>query len=124
MLGMATGCAATSSDGDQEQVLDDAIHSLERTLGRYLTIDPNGPAEEVVVATDRVSSDWAAVVDAAEGFEDLDVTATQAAHDALIAAVAEIPEDAVARDAVDTVQPYIDDFAESVEVMHEDLDVH
>ncbi len=120
--GMLAGCAADTQE--PVEILDNAIHDVERALGRYVQIDPNGPAEEVRRATDRVSSAWSTVVDAAADVDEIDISDAQAAHDALIEAVEDIDDDMAAGEAYASIEEYVDAFEEQVDEVHDALDVH
>ena len=122
-FGMFAGCAAETTP-EPTQVLDDAIHEVERALGRYVQIDPNGPAEDVQRATDRVSSAWALVVDAAADVDNADISDAQVAYGELVEAVAEVPEDLSAGEAFAAIEGYVDAFEEAVDDFHDELNVH
>ena len=122
-IGMLAGCA-TETEPEPVKVLDDAIHEVERALGRYVQIDPNGPADEVERATDRVTSAWSTAVDAAADVDDVDISGAQAAYEALIAAVDGISDDMTAGEAFAAIEEYVDAFEEAVDEVHDALDVH
>lgn len=122
-FGMLAGCAAETQQ-EPVEVLDSAIHDVERALGRYMQMDPEGPAEEVQRATDRVSSAWSTVVDAAADVDEIDISDAQAAYDALIEAVEDIDDDMTAGEAFASIEEYVDVFEEQVDEVHDALDVH
>lgn len=123
LLGLAlTGCA----DQDSAQILelDDAIHDVERALGRYVTTDPQGPATQLARATDRVVSEWEGVRSAAEGLDEVDLAAAEEALAGLVHASSMIPEEMTAREGLEILEPFIDAFEEEVDEIHDALDVH
>lgn len=124
VLGVLVGCAPAQPDQAAYETLDEAIHDVERVFVRFLSAAPDGPAQDIVTATEQLSSEWAAVTEAAEGLEEVDVSAAQAAHDALVSAVADVPGDATAREALAAIDPLLEAFKAEVDLIHEALDLH
>jgi len=122
-IGMLAGCGA-ETEPDSVKVLDEAIHEVERAIGGYAQIDPNGPADEVERATDRVTSAWSTVVDAAADVNDVDISGAQAAYETLIAAADEITGDMTAGEAFAAIEGHVDAFEVAVDEIHEALDAH
>ncbi|MBS3957261.1 MAG: hypothetical protein KGZ40_07005 [Clostridiales bacterium] len=124
LLGMFAGCAPNPPEQDAYKVLDEAIHDVESTFVRFLNVDPDGPAEDVVSAVERLSSEWAAVAAAAEGLEGVDISAAQAAYDELVDATAQVPDEMTASEALRAIQPVLDAFKAEVDKVHDALDLH
>jgi len=117
-----TGCG--DPQAEQIKQLDDAIHDVERALGRYLTADPQGSASELQRTTDRVVATWESVREAAEGLDQFDLTEAEEALDELVRATDDLAEDLSVPEGLARLQPYIDTFEEAVDEIHDALGVH
>lgn len=117
-----TGCA--NQMHAQKQELDDAIHEVERVLGRYAMADPQGPVAELHRTTDRVVAAWDGVRSAAEGLEEFDLTEAEEALAELVRASEELSDDLTAREGLALIEPQIDTFEEAVDEIHDALGVH
>lgn len=116
------GCA--DPQDEQVQRLDDAIHDVESAIGRYYTVDPQGPVSDLETATDRVSSAWERALAESAGLDDVDMSEAQLAFEALTGAVADLPTDITAAEGLAILEPYIEAFDDEVEEIHDSLDVH
>jgi uncharacterized protein Yka (UPF0111/DUF47 family) len=121
VLGLV-GCGGETSA--QKEAVDDAIHDVESALGRYMTTDPQGPAEEIVEVTDGVVAAWENVGSTAEGLDEIDLSNADAALAQLVEATAQIPEDVTAREAFELIEPQVEAFEDEVDEIHDTLDMH
>lgn len=117
---------AGCGDGDHEQkeAVDDALHDVERALGRYMTVDPEGPSAQIKGVTEQVVDAWDSLRVAAEGLDDLDLAPADEALADLVRATDEVPDDATAREAYSLIEDEVDAFADEVDEIHDVLDVH
>lgn len=118
LLASAVGCGPSALDLKRQQA-DDAIHVLEPMFGSYYLLGPDATLADARAETARLSNAWTDVVKAADGLEEVDLTDSQAAHDALVKAVADLPDDAKPGEPMRVAVPKMEAFKAAVEKMHE-----
>ena len=121
---LALGGCAADPQAEQRERLDDAIHDVEIALGRYYTVDPQGPASALETVTERVASAWEGAREEAIGLDDIETAAAQEALDDLVQATEGLADDLTAREGLAALEPYIEEFDHAVDEIHDALDAH
>jgi len=123
VVGLISGCQPS----EQAQQLDDfdhEIHAMQDGFAAFYLLGPTASVSSVQSATNRLSATWRQAEGLVEGLEDIDISHASAAHDALVEAVTELPEDAEQGEAMQTIMPLVETFEAEIEEIHESGHFH
>ncbi|MDO9557332.1 MAG: hypothetical protein Q7J82_07110 [Coriobacteriia bacterium] len=123
LVGLVSGCQASAQE-EERAALDEAIHSVEHEFASFYLLGPEATTADVRSVTERLSSRWKGVEQAAEGVEGMDIADAVAAHQDLIDAVEALPEDTETGEPMQTVMPLFEAFKAKVEEVHESGHFH
>ena len=122
-VGLTSGCQP-SEQAQQREDFDHEIHAMQDGFAAFYLLGSTASISSIQSATDRLTATWIQIETLAEGLEDVDISAASTAHDALVEAVAELPEDGEEGAAMHTVMPLVEVFEAEVEEIHESGHFH
>ena len=122
-VGLVSGCQP-SEQAQQHDDFDHEIHAMQDGFAAFYLLGPTASVGSVQSATNRLSTTWTQAEGLAGGLEDIDISHASAAHDALVEAVTELPEDAEQGEAMQVAMPLVEAFEVEIEEIHESGHFH
>ncbi len=118
VVGLLAGCQPSEQEQQREE-FDHAIHETLDAISAFYLIGSTASTSSVQSATDRISTAWTKAEELSDGLEGIDISKASEAHDALVQAVEEIPDDAEQGEAMRTAMPLLMEFESDVQEIHE-----
>jgi DNA repair exonuclease SbcCD ATPase subunit len=104
LAGAAAGCVQPTEEEAEAQLCED-LAALRAALDNFENINRTSTVEEIRDARDQVGSAMQDVRDSADQLEDIRVDELDAAYSNLENAVEDLPDDATAGEALQTIRP-------------------